>query len=157
MNNFILTTATKMNKVKFMFVEKNNNIYKLINDNLEKKKENLSIFSPEISNKVRNNINDTLNSMKKQSTSVIEIFLRDFIESEKNLQKDSFSTAKSRRFSKGIIELLENSFFANEYPSDPEKQAIANACKITTKQVNNWFTNKRNRAKNMRSGSKKIN
>lgn len=65
--------------------------------------------------------------------------------------KDAMDQTKAKRFSRSIIEQLEKSFRQERYPSDEEKACLANKCGITTKQVNNWFTNKRNRSKTNRS------
>lgn len=59
---------------------------------------------------------------------------------------------KIKRFSKKIIDVLEQSFARDKYPNEEEKQRIANLCLISLKQVNNWFTNKRNRTKHHNDG-----
>lgn len=58
---------------------------------------------------------------------------------------------KAKRFSQNVVSVLEKSFKLDKYPSDEEKTNIAQKCNITTKQVNNWFTNKRNRTKMSKS------
>ncbi|ORD98276.1 HD1 [Hepatospora eriocheir] len=61
----------------------------------------------------------------------------------------SFDTSRrAKRFSKKVIDILEESFAKDKYPNDDVKNKLANLCLITPKQVNNWFTNKRNRTKN---------
>ncbi|ORD97648.1 HD1 [Hepatospora eriocheir] len=56
---------------------------------------------------------------------------------------------RPKRFSKKVVDILEESFLKDKYPGNSEKNKLANLCLITSKQVNNWFTNKRNRAKNL--------
>ena len=57
------------------------------------------------------------------------------------------SSSKQKRFSKEVIEHMEKFFKKNPYPSEAEKNLIAQYCGLTSKQVSNWFTNKRNRTK----------
>ena len=59
-----------------------------------------------------------------------------------------FSCIKSRRFNKKTVQILEESFKRDSYPNEDEKIRLARLCSLSSKQVNNWFTNKRNRAKN---------
>lgn len=56
---------------------------------------------------------------------------------------------RSRRFSKGVLRILETSFSHNQYPTEEEKERIGQACQLHPRQVNNWFTNKRNRSKQL--------
>ncbi|KAI5151197.1 hypothetical protein ENBRE01_1963 [Enteropsectra breve] len=65
---------------------------------------------------------------------------------DKRTRCSSSLVKKPKRFPKKIIEILESSFRIDRYPNDQEKLDIANICGITIKQVNNWFTNKRNRS-----------
>ena len=52
-----------------------------------------------------------------------------------------------KRFPKNVVNILENSFLRDKYPNDDEKVELAKRCFISIRQVNNWFTNKRNRSK----------
>lgn len=57
-------------------------------------------------------------------------------------------SARTRRFPRTITEVLEESFEVDQYPSECEKKRLACSCGLSPKQINNWFTNKRNRSKN---------
>lgn len=150
MDDAIHNTAKQMNKIRFEYIRKNNKICEIINQETDQVSLDSSIFAPVVTQAVFDKAEENLLAIKQQGTGLIETFLHDFIVTEKAQLKDSVNLCRTRRFSKGVITMLESSFAANEYPSDQEKQVIANTCRITTKQVNNWFTNKRNRAKNIR-------
>lgn len=139
--------ATKMNEIRYMYIKKNNEIAKLYDDMVKTTKESeQSIFGPVISKQLTEEFINTLDTMKMQSTEIIEKQLAAYIKIIKKEQKEIHSL-KARRFTKPVISILESSFAKNEYPTDAEKQGIAIKCNISAKQVNNWFTNKRNRAK----------
>ena len=75
-----------------------------------------------------------------------------FFENAKEILKDiifnySLYSDKNRRFSKSVINVLEESFRNEPYPNEFEKERISKICKLSLRQVNNWFTNKRNRTK----------
>lgn len=146
MDELIQNTAKKMNEIRAEFIKKNNNIYRIINYN-EKGNQKNSLFSPVITRNVYDQADAKINDIKQQCTHLIETHMLNFIRQHKLANKESIINAKHRRFAKNVIALLENKFNENEYPNDKEKQQIANICKITVKQVNNWYTNKRNRAK----------
>merc|ERR1712024_50345 len=57
---------------------------------------------------------------------------------------------KRRNFSKQASEILNEYFYShlsNPYPSEEAKEELAQKCKISVSQVNNWFGNKRIRYK----------
>lgn len=150
-------TASKMNSIRYLFAKKCNNLCSIIiNAQQETNKTANNLFTPILTDSFKQVFYKSLRNMKIKSTDTVSFLLTNYIINEKSNLKEESSQVRTRRFSKNIIEILEASFYANEYPTDSEKQDIAKICKITTKQVNNWFTNKRNRAKNSRSGSKKI-
>ncbi|KAL6406688.1 hypothetical protein AUP68_09490 [Ilyonectria robusta] len=55
------------------------------------------------------------------------------------------------RFSKNEVELLETEFCRNPKPSTGRKREIAESFQVDTSRINNWFQNRRARAKKMRN------
>lgn len=137
-------TATIMNKIRFICAEKNNNIYNCIKPNIS-----CDIFKPTITKDFVNKVNTGITDMKINACSNIENKLMEFI-ARNDMCESSSPNSKTRRFSKDISTLLEQSFCYNMYPTEDEKLALAQRCRISLKQVSNWFTNKRNRTKTIR-------
>ena len=108
---------------------------------------------------------DTIRAMKLfhllsfQDMTLVQIkaFVQDFIHEQgpfytlQGIESDKEhrhgELPKNKRFTKHIIDILEKCFLLDAYPSEQEKEQIAEQCHMRIKQVNNWFTNKRNRAK----------
>ncbi|OUM59954.1 hypothetical protein PIROE2DRAFT_63450 [Piromyces sp. E2] len=67
---------------------------------------------------------------------------------------------ESRRFPKYIIHILETSYNTSHYPSNNEKDRLVHETKLTHRQINDWFINKRARSscshQNKRRNLKKI-
>eukprot|EP00761_Pharyngomonas_kirbyi_P013983 gb/GECH01014013.1/.p1 GENE.gb/GECH01014013.1/~~gb/GECH01014013.1/.p1 ORF type:complete len:459 (+),score=118.98 gb/GECH01014013.1/:1-1377(+) len=64
--------------------------------------------------------------------------------------KGSKSAKRKRSLGKQATEALNTWFFSHlhdPYPTDEEKQSLANKCGLTLTQINNWFGNKRMRYK----------
>ncbi|ORD97646.1 HD1 [Hepatospora eriocheir] len=87
----------------------------------------------EIENKAVNNITGQINSL-----------LIPFIRGTKHNE-----IRRPKRFSKNVIDILNESFAKSDYPSYEEKIKLANLCLVTLRQVNSWFINKRNRMKKL--------
>ena len=89
----------------------------------------------------------------KKAKDVLDQLKLDFYDKVKPLIKDCCeqssicSDIKNRRFSKNTIKTLEASFIHEPYPSEHEKERIGKLCQLNIRQVNNWFTNKRNRSR----------
>ncbi|TBT97144.1 homeobox domain-containing protein, partial [Hamiltosporidium magnivora] len=137
--------ATKMNCIKYDYIGVNNRLYEKIYKYMRRPVVNESLISPKISNQTIMLLNSRLRSMRENAVDVLGIYLKSFLESEeKNYSQGSSSPQKPRRFPKNIVEALEDSFNEDQYPTDSEKSRLAKVFHLTTKQVNNWFTNKRN-------------
>lgn len=141
--------ASKMNELRQLYLTCNNNI--LCNlAALEKEK-----FGTErsgtaaISLGAFNHINQNLSKARETVVNSISKELFQFLSPTSMMNP---MNKKVKRFSKKVIEILESSFKKEKYPSDAEKARLANLCLISTKQVNNWFTNKRNRSKSYKNG-----
>jgi len=67
---------------------------------------------------------------------------------------------ESRRFPKYIIQILEASYNSSHYPSNNEKDRLVHETKLTHRQINDWFINKRARSscshQNKRKNLKKL-
>jgi len=96
-----------------------------------------------------NEISNDIGTMKINAATAIENTLEKYLAKNEDYYSDS-PNSKNRRFSKDISNVLEHSFRYNMYPSEDEKMVLAQRCKISLKQVSNWFTNKRNRTKSMK-------
>lgn len=75
--------------------------------------------------------------------------------SNSSSQNESYSNLKRNRSAKQLpedaVDLLNEWFESHlnhPYPSNDEKQRLADKCGITVKQVNSWFCNRRNRSQN---------
>lgn len=149
MSELIVSTASRMNEIRFIFVKHMNNLITK-NKNIKYQKDiKLGVFEAEITQRYDYFLEDVIQKMKGQSLESIENYMQDFIQREASSIRYSISPQqRTKRFSKDTLEILENSYIVNEYPTDDEKVRIAKRCKITAKQVSNWFTNKRNRSKN---------
>lgn len=142
--------ATKMNGIRHMYLNCNKSIHTKL-EALEKefcKSNNNAILG--ISIGLRNIIDLKIEKLREITTNAISDELTNFLAHNElsNLQDHK----KTKRFSKKVIEILETSFKKEKYPSDSEKARLANLCMISSKQVNNWFTNKRNRSKTYKNG-----
>lgn len=149
MSENVISTATKMNEIRFIFVKHMNNLAsKNMMLNTEKNKR-FGVFDPIMPKRYEVFLESIIEKMKNQSLDIIESYMIEFVENENiNLRYSNSPQQRTKRFSKDTLEILEDSFHINEYPTDEEKARLAKRCRITSKQVSNWFTNKRNRAKN---------
>ncbi|OQS53491.1 HD-1 [Ecytonucleospora hepatopenaei] len=111
-----------------------------------KNNENID-FEPKISNNTVFELTNKLKIIQKDLVNKILDELKDFYKEDEKLCM--VENKKIKRFSKKIISVLEESFSRDRYPSETEKVRIAELCLISLKQVNNWFTNKRNRTKHL--------
>lgn len=149
MENQIETTATTMNKIRFAYID----CYNALVDELTKKynKENSkTLIHPVMTKRVKDHLKNKIAEMQCAGVQEITDILTAYINSMNSEASSSSPNSKTRRFSKDISSLLEQSFCYNMYPTEDEKLALAQRCRISLKQVSNWFTNKRNRTKTIR-------
>ncbi|ELA41328.1 uncharacterized protein VICG_01568 [Vittaforma corneae ATCC 50505] len=143
---------SKMNGIRQMYL----NCCKSILKNLESKENELQKsnvpFQPSISLNLRNIITTKIENIRELAVNNIAQELSTFLSQRGGGFQHPLNHKKAKRFSKKIIEILESSFRKDKYPTDTEKLRLANLCMISTKQVNNWFTNKRNRSKSYKNG-----
>lgn len=99
-----------------------------------------------ISSQICELIKAKVTSMRETSVDNISFGFYKYFDAIEELSRIS-SESGSKRFSKNITDYLENAFKNDQYPTDLEKISLAKICNLTLKQVNNWFTNKRNRTK----------
>lgn len=100
-------------------------------------------FKPAISLAVYFKINKELRKVR-------EDIINHIIAELNKEHKSTVTTPNVKRFSQQVIDILEKNFKIDKYPREEEKARIASQCNISVKQVNNWFTNKRNRSKSYR-------
>lgn len=150
MSENVLSTATKMNEIRFIFSKYMNKLTSKNKSLLYESDSKYGIFAPVILQNYEIFVKETIDKIKSESIEIIEELMLEFIENEKcDLRYSTSPQQRTKRFSKDTLEILEDSFLVNEYPNDEEKYRIAKRCRITSKQVSNWFTNKRNRTKNI--------
>ena len=137
-------TACRMNEIRHIYIHFNNRLYAKCK-NLQSHYEEFGTFSfPCVSYGIKNFVEFKLQKVREIVVNNISNVLFNFLSPfSSSLGKNK----KAKRFSKKVIEILEASFRKEKYPSDHEKNRLATICLISTKQVNNWFTNKRNRSK----------
>lgn len=141
--------ASKMNELRQLYLNCNANILYNLN-NLEKEnfgfdKNNQAVISLGVLNHINHGLSKVREAVVNSISNELTIFL-----SPSSMMNPM--NKKVKRFSKKVIEILELSFKKEKYPSDAEKSRLANLCLISPKQVNNWFTNKRNRSKTYKNG-----
>lgn len=127
--------------------------YKTLLDNLISQIDNISTkleaekgptFSPQLSLRSKNLCIAKIHECRKTLVNQILSDLSSHFSAE---SQDYEATRKAKRFSKQVINVLEENFAKDKYPTESEKMRIANVCLISLKQVSNWYTNKRNRTK----------
>ncbi|KAL6120959.1 hypothetical protein NUSPORA_02207 [Nucleospora cyclopteri] len=142
-------TAEKMVRVRNLYCNSINNISVKF-ASLEKTY-NLNNFSPSITTSTKEVFENKLFLLRKQCTNKIILELKTHLYNSASNPGIELSK-KIKRFSKKVLEVLEDSYKNDKYPSDIEKLRLAEICLISTKQVSNWFTNKRNRSKGEKYG-----
>ncbi|KAF7679709.1 Homeobox protein HD-1 [Astathelohania contejeani] len=138
--------ANTMNGMRHNFADRNNRIYEGYKNILEPNT-NPTLLTPRISNQVRERLNKKLIAMQEKTIEALGNCLTHYIEMSKCSNDGFFWDERSSRFSKAIVDSLEESFSRDQYPSDAEKLRLSNLHRLSIKQVSNWFTNKRNRTK----------
>ena len=144
MQNDINSLETKLVSLRKVYLNLKKDLYNNI-EQLEEKYKNSNMEELIISNKTAYEIESKINSVASKITNQMLLELKEHFRITKTTAP--FENRKIKRFSKKVIDILETSFRSDRYPSEEEKNRIANLCLISVKQVNNWFTNKRNRSK----------
>lgn len=148
-SDYSTKVATKLNELRQLYVKCTSNILMNLRNMEEEIFGQKDFFQASISYGTFNHINQGLNKVKESVVNGIANELSDFLSPSSMMNP---MNKKVKRFSKKVIEILESSFKKEKYPSDSEKSRLANLCLISPKQVNNWFTNKRNRTKSYKNG-----
>jgi hypothetical protein len=141
--------ACKLNEIRSCYVEANNRMKDRAEAAAKERKAILSCVPPEISSSVRSYVEYKLRCLRESVVDHIGFGVGKFHETYYPMAQDNL---KARRFSKSVVDTLEQSFEIDQYPSDAEKERLASVCRLSVRQINNWFTNKRNRTKNGRQG-----
>ena len=144
MQNDINNLETKLVNLRKVYVNLKKDLYNNI-EQLEEKYKNSYTKNILVSNNVVLKWKQKISSIEQKITNQMLLELKEHFRITKTTAP--FENRKIKRFSKKVIDILETSFRSDRYPSEEEKNRIANLCLISVKQVNNWFTNKRNRSK----------
>jgi hypothetical protein len=139
--------ACKLNEIRSYYVEANNRAKDRAEAAVKDRRAALGAIPPEISTSVRSYIDYKLKCLRESVVDHIGFGVNKFRETYYPTAQDNL---KTRRFSKAVVDTLEQSFDVDQYPSDAEKERLASVCRLSIRQINNWFTNKRNRTKNNR-------
>ena len=144
MQNDINNIETKLVSLQQKYINFKKNLAEKIKEIEEQHKDkyNGRLF---LSPKTAENVGCCIDKVKHCVTNKMLLELKEHFRITKTTAP--FENRKIKRFSKKVIDILETSFRSDRYPSEEEKNRIANLCLISVKQVNNWFTNKRNRSK----------
>ncbi|ADM12467.2 homeobox domain-containing transcription factor [Encephalitozoon intestinalis ATCC 50506] len=140
--------SSRMNEIRKVYIEANNRIVEEIDAVTEKFSKEVETI-PNISASVRIYLEEKIRSIREFVVDSIGFSIGEF---RALYNPDGNESIKTRRFPKFITEALERSFEIDQYPSEAEKSRLAKICKLSTKQINNWFTNKRNRSKSHDGG-----
>ncbi|KAF9761177.1 Homeobox protein HD-1 [Nosema granulosis] len=142
---------SKMNEIRLCYVETNNRICDMLDHLTSSFFQKNKKLQPRISNRIKQLVEQKLKYMREISVDNISFGLERYIEYLNESNSFLSDSSKTRRFPKKIIEALEKSFKVEQYPSDYEKARLSRICNLTPKQINNWFTNKRNRTKSYKN------
>ena len=142
MQNLPHFVSFQMNEMRNSYVDANNRIIEKMDLMAEEFVNEIGVV-PEISEGVKLYIEDCIRHMREIVVDHVGMAICEF----KAAYNPCEESTKSRRFPKFITDELERSFEVDQYPSDHEKAKLSKICKLSIKQINNWFTNKRNRNK----------
>ncbi|AFN83951.1 homeobox domain-containing transcription factor [Encephalitozoon romaleae SJ-2008] len=140
--------SSRINEIRRIYVEANNRIVDEMDSMVDKFVKSIGSV-PDISTGVSAYLEERIRYIREFVVDSIGFSISEF---RALYNPDGNENARSRRFPKFITEALERSFEIDQYPSETEKSRLAKICKLSTKQINNWFTNKRNRSKSHEGG-----
>lgn len=136
--------SSRINEMRHVYIEANNRIVEKMEAAINDFKGNNEGEAPEISGYVKMYLDSRIKHIREMVVDHIGFGISKL----KSLYIPADNEGlKSRRFSRAVTDALEQSFEADQYPSESEKIRLAKICRLSTKQINNWFTNKRNRTK----------
>lgn len=142
--------ACKLAELRYHYARNNSNIISMLEEAESGFIWNNTVAAPIISYGMKMYLCDKMDKIRQN---LVDSFIREinnFVSETKAYPDSGVPSKKQKRFSKKVLKILEDSFNKDKYPSEPEKILLARKCYISLKQVNNWFTNKRNRSKSYR-------
>lgn len=140
--------SSRINEIRRIYVEANNRIVDEMDSMVDKFVKSIGSV-PDVSIGANAYLEERIRYIREFVVDSIGFSIGEF---KALYNPDGNENVKSRRFPKFITEALERSFEVDQYPSETEKSRLARICKLSTKQINNWFTNKRNRSKGHEGG-----
>lgn len=140
--------SSRMSEMRSKYIEANNRVVEQVDGMMEEFAETMCSV-PDVSPGVQAYLVHAMERIREVVVDHIGLSIREF---QTHYSPGEGDGMKSRRFPKFITEALERSFEVDQYPSDAEKSRLAKVCRLSTKQINNWFTNKRNRSKGHEGG-----
>ncbi|KAI4291125.1 hypothetical protein PAPHI01_0399 [Pancytospora philotis] len=144
-------TALKITGMRYNYVQFVNKLLNMMQYYEDEYSQSSSTFTPAISYRVKCILEDRLAIVRRKIVDSMVMELKEF--AAKPIDLSILKTKKNKRFPMSVIQILNSAIQRNKYPSEAERILIARQCKISTKQVNNWFTNKRNRDRNRKKDS----
>lgn len=145
MSNLSNMIASRISEIRRSYVEANNRIINRIETAIGEFRYHSAGNAPEISVSVRAYLDSRIRNIREMVVDHIEFGIKKLGLLYHPVDGEGL---RSRRFSKSVTDILEQSFEVDQYPPEFEKARLAKVCGLSTKQINNWFTNKRNRTKN---------
>lgn len=151
MTEFTKKLASELNNIRYNYIDTNNKLYAEIQDLLNKSRNNTGIASPPLTNAARIAINEYIYFMQRKSVIALEEgvshLINDNNRNNNNFSNSNISENNQKKFSKYVTEGLEEVFYRNSYPNESERYELAMKYNLSSRQISNWFTNKRNRGK----------
>lgn len=137
--------ASKMHEMKQNYIRSNDTITHMLRcEEMVFMSKNFNII-PEISPNIMSCLKSKVKLARKAVVDGICFSMIKFKECQ--LRPKKHHQTKPGRFSIEVVEMLERSFEMEHYPSDEQKKRLIETSNLSIKQINNWFTNKRNRSR----------
>lgn len=145
MSRFTKELAGHLNHIRSQYIASHNQIHTDIEKAIENFRRFTGCKNVHLMSSTKKEISKKIFYMQRRAVISLENAVESFLYGSKNSHRiDDFY---QKRFSKRVIEDLEQLFLSNPYPTEFERIHLAERHNLSFKQVTNWFTNKRNRSK----------
>lgn len=145
MSRYIKEFAQHLNNIRSQYVASHNQICSNIEKTVKNYRMSTGFKNIKISDSTKKEIENKIFYMQRRSVTSLEFAIELFLYGLTNCNRKNDYYQK--RFSKTVIEDLEQLFSVTPYPTELDRSKLAERHSLSFKQVTNWFTNKRNRSK----------